>query len=213
MIVNPQPHTPFNNDTFIGPEIKKLIEKFQIKSIIETGTWSAHTTREFAKWGLCQVYTIDCTFNHLYEEFGPRAKDDLLALGIRAFIGDSSIDLAHLMFKASPPYLFYLDAHGGGENDSNVNPLESEFKQIGESTLVGARGTSVICVHDFMVPGKPWGYNWGGWGPNGEAMPLSYDVIKPWLERIYPSGFSYHYNDQADGACRGIIYIYPKEKV
>lgn len=201
------PHTPFNGDTFIGDEIRKLIFRFKIKTVVETGTWSAHTTREFAK--MCpNVITIDATWNHLIEEFGHTAVDDLIQLGIHPVLGDSSKCLESVVFiHAKAPILMYFDAHGGGENNSNVNPLEAEFRQVASSWK--CLDNCVIVVHDFYVPGKDFGYNWGGWGPNGEAVPLSYDVIKPWVECVYPKGHSYHYNNVANGLQRGIIYIYP----
>lgn len=205
MIQLPANHNPFNGDTYISQEIRKLISKYNIKTIIETGTWSAHTTREFATMGP-NVITIDATWNHLIEEFGPNAIDDLVKLGIHPVQGDSSKCLASVVeCDAQCPILFYLDAHGGGENNSNVNPLLEELDQIS----YGTDGDCVIVIHDFFVPGKPWGHNWGAWDGR-EAEPLSYELIKPFLREIYPKDYNYHYNEKADGMQRGIIYIYPK---
>lgn len=53
-------HTTFNGDHYIGEEIQKLVVRFNVQAIIETGTWSAHSTREFAKLAP-QVFTIDAT--------------------------------------------------------------------------------------------------------------------------------------------------------
>jgi hypothetical protein len=205
-------HEPFNNDKFIGQEIRKLIEKWKIKTIVETGMWSAHSTREFATMGP-HVITIDSTFDHLIEEFGSQAVGDLQKLNIRLVQGDSSeclFSILETILAIDHPILFYLDAHGGGENNSNVNPLLEELDQISYDDH--CENNCVIAIHDFYVPGKEWGYNWGAWDGK-PAEPLSYDLVKPFLEEIYPKGFNYHYNEKAEGMQRGIIYIYPKALV
>lgn len=198
-------HTPFNGDMFIARKLMQLIKDFGIQSAVETGTWSGHTTRELARM-VPNVWTIDSTFEHLYEEFGPKAKDDLrFKYLVNPVLGDSSIDLKVIIKKAVPPVLFYLDAHGGGANGSNVNPLLEELDQIGE--FYKWPTGPVIAIHDFYVPGKQWGYNGGDWGRGFE--PLSYGLIYSRLEKIYPKGHKYEYNEEAEGLQRGIIYVYP----
>ena len=205
MKVNGIKIVPFNGDIYIGKEIKKLIKQFNVNTIIETGTWSAHTTREFATYGP-KVITIDSTLNHLHEEFGPNSHEELKRLGIEYWVGDSSKLLGHLIKERSTlPLLFYLDAHGGGENGSNVNPILEELHQIAYP-LTAVH--NVIVIHDFKVPGKEFGFNGGDWGRGWE--PLSYELIEPYLQRIYPQGHRYHYNSRATGATRGVIYIYPE---
>jgi len=210
-------HIPFNGDTYIGPEIRKLIEKWKVKTIIETGTWSAHTTREFAKMGP-HVITIDSTWEHLTEEFGRDALEELQSLPrVKTVFGDSSKCLVDVIDDATHvhnhlewigiPVLFYLDAHGGGANGSNVNPLLEELDQIQYSET--CKDFCIIVIHDFQVPGKDFGYNGGDWGKGFE--PLSHELIQNLLNDIYPRGYGYHYNEKADGATRGVIYIYPKE--
>lgn len=200
-------HIPFNGDSYIGPEIRKLVERFKVKTIIETGTWSAHTCREFVKMGP-QVITIDATWNHLVEEFGPDALDKLVLLGAHPIQGDSAVCLLDVIKDhALAPILFYLDAHGGGENNSNVNPLLEELDQIAESEL--CRDNCVIVIHDFQVPGKDFGYNGGDWGRGWE--PLSYELIKSRVKKIFPKGHVHYYNTKADGVQRGVIYIHSFE--
>ena len=200
-------HTPFNGDHHIGEEIQKLVERFNVQTIIETGTWSAHSTREFAKL-VPLVFTIDATHEHLLEEFGPNAVAELEALNVGVILGDSSKVLPVLLQpnhqqRSIYPVLLYLDAHGGGANGSNVNPLLEELDAIGAEPA--CRDTCIICIHDFLVPGKPWGYNDGDWGRGFE--PLSYELIKNKLPAIYPNGHHFYYNEEAAGCQRGIIYI------
>jgi hypothetical protein len=61
----------------------------------------------------------------------------------------------------------------------------------------------VIVIHDFKVNGL--GYD----TYNGQE--LDFDYILPALKECYPDGFSYEYNKQAEGARRGVIFIYPKQ--
>lgn len=153
-------HVPFNGDSFIGEQIRELVERYHIQTIVETGTWSGHTTRELIRIGP-RVVTIDATHEHLLEEFGPAAVKDIERLGIVVVLGDSSKILSDVIMSSIAPMLFYLDAHGGGANGSNVNPLLEELDIIGES--VACRDCCVIVVHDFQVPDKPWGHNGGDW--------------------------------------------------
>ena len=111
--------------------------------------------------------------------------------------------------SATYPALLYLDAHGGGKNPCNVNPLLEELDAIGDHYR--ARNRCIICIHDFLNPEHPdWGHNFGDWGTGIE--PLSLKLIESRLVRIYPKGFAYHYNDKVAGASRGIIYVYPAKE-
>jgi hypothetical protein len=193
-------HCPFNGDRFIGEEIRKLVGRFGIQSIVETGTWSAHSTREFRRMVAGHVVTIDTTWEHLTEEFGPQGVEDLKGLGIIPVKGNSRDVLGGVLMRVAHPVLVYLDAHGVG------NPLLEELDALGAEPE--CRDRCVIAVHDFQVPGREWGYNWGDWGRGAE--PLSLALIEGKLPAIYPRGFGYHYNDQAEGCQRGIIYVYPK---
>src|ERR1700744_3600346 len=107
-------HKPFNGDYRFGEGIQKLVEHFTHRAIIETGMWSAHTTREFAKF-VPRVFTIDATDEHLLEEFGTHAVTELETLNIDVILGDSSEMLPKLLKsgKIIYPVLLYLDAHGG----------------------------------------------------------------------------------------------------
>ena len=201
-------HIPFNGDHYIGEEIQKLVVRFKVQTIIETGTWSAHSTREFAKLAP-KVFTIDATHEHLIGEFGPEAVAELEADNVGVILGDSSQLLPPLLGSQQTKYpaLFYLDAHGGGANGSNVNPLLEELDAIGREAA--CRDRCVICIHDFLVPGETWGYNGGDWGRGFE--PLSYGLIAEKLPIIYPAGHGSYYNRKAAGCQRGIIYIHPRE--
>ena len=206
---------PFNGDRYIGEEIQKLVKKFGIQTIIETGTWAGHTTVELAKYSPHTI-TVDPTQEHFEE--------DTLRLFEQNNIGvlqaDSSIVLADLLSNriavsrkdhnlvVAHPVLLYLDSHGGsqsGETSWNVNPLTEELEAIAKSVT---KGDCVIVIHDFKVPGKEWGYNGGNWGKGWE--PLSIELVSPFLEKIYPKGYHYYYNEKVEGACRGVLFVHQK---
>ena len=48
----------FSGDKYLKEEFKKLIKRFKIKNIIETGTFKGDTTKEFSKM-VEKVYTIE----------------------------------------------------------------------------------------------------------------------------------------------------------
>jgi hypothetical protein len=197
------PHIPFNGDHHIGEEVRRLIAEFSLRSAIETGTWSAHTTRELRTMVPCRVTTIDTTIEHLTGEFGPGALEDLAQQNIHMVQGNSNVKLALVLQAHEPedhPLFVYLDAHGVG------CPLMEELDALAADPL--CRDRCVVAVHDVMVPSKPWGYNWVDWGRGAE--PLSYEVLAPKLGALYPKGYRYHFNDAAAGCQRGIIYIYPQ---
>ena len=62
-----------------------------------------------------------------------------------------------------------------------------------------------IAIHDFF---NPLDLSLGFDTYNGQR--LDYEYIKESLEKIYPNGYTYYYNEKADGARRGVIYILPK---
>lgn len=133
------------------------------------------------------------------------AASDLAALGIVAVVDDSSQRLGPVLREVEHPCLIYLDAPGGAVNGSDTNPLLKELAAI--SGEAQCRDRCVIFIHDCLVPGQQWAHNWGDWGRG--VQPLSYQVVQPLLPSIYPAGWGHHFNDQAEGACRGIVYIYP----
>lgn len=181
---------PFEGDTFIGEELFKLKEKFGIKQCIETGTQYGYTTKELSKI-FDSVYTIEAS----RVNFSKALEITNEERNIVALLGNSEQILKWwAIFKDT---LFYLDAHSNGQC-----PLKEELEVIATKTPTNI----CIAIHDFKVPGHP------ELGYDTYDFELCYEEIEPYLNKIYPDGFDYHYNDKADGAERGIIYIYPKTK-
>ena len=170
----------FEGDSFIPQEILKLKERFGIKSVLETGSQYGFTlkwfTENFESAKGCEVLTD--FFNYCLEQ-----GLDVTGMGAVNTIKEQPLK-----------DLYYLDAHGFGM----PCPLKDELKEIAKKGH-----QPVIIIHDFLVPGKDFGYD-------EYEYKLCFEEIEPHLKEIYPDGFDYHYNTEANGAKRGIIYIYPK---
>lgn len=187
---------PFNSDTFIKGELEKLIEKFGVKTIVETGTHNGSTTIEFIKM-VPNVFTIE-----INEQYYQSVQKELKQNKIIPIHGSSQIEIVNIAKcvygKFEHPVLFYLDAHW-----YKYNPLLDELKAIANLGIKNC----LIAIHDFKVPGKDFGYD-----KFSDGTEYTYGFIQKSIEAIYGVGnFDYHYNEKADGAKRGIIFIYPKQ--
>lgn len=186
---------PFEGDTYIKNEIIKLRDEFGLKYCVETGTQYGSTTLE-----LCDVfdYVVTIEADQKYYNEAKRRFNDIsktTKLNIRVVKGNSQ----EVLKKLALPYniFYYLDAHGceiGG------CPLKKELEVIASKAHINV----CIAIHDFKVPGKDFGFD-------TYDFELCYEEIEPYLKMVYPNGFDYHYNELADGAARGIIYIYPRK--
>jgi hypothetical protein len=181
----------FNGDPFILEEFKKLIKNFNLRYIIETGTFEGDTTLALA-----------CIASHVHTiELNPKylaiAKEKLKDLSNIYFYQGSSPEVLNDMLKgAENNILFFLDAHW-----NSYNPLLDELKMIKKHNL-----KPVIAIHDFKVPGKPFGFDTYG------GQDYDWEWIESAIKDIYGAeGFTFWYNSEAQGAQRGIIYIVPGE--
>jgi predicted O-methyltransferase YrrM len=179
----------FNGDHLILEEFKKLIKNFNIKYIIETGTFEGDTTMALACIAQ-HVHTIEISDQYL-----AKAKEKLKDLAnIYFYKGSSPEVLNEILRGAENNILFFLDAHW-----NSYNPLIDELKVIHKHGL-----KPVIAIHDFKVPGKPFGFDsYGG-------QDYDWAWIEESIKAIYgDEGFTYWYNSEAHGAQRGIVYIVP----
>lgn len=179
---------PFEGDTFIPQEILKLKERFELHSVIETGSQYGSTLDWF-----------DSNFNVAFgcepnEEFFKIAEDK----GVNVYNQYSLDFLSRIKGEEIANLentLIYIDSHW---HDTPC-PLKDELTLIAELDI-----NPVICIHDFKVPGKDFGFD-------VYDYELCFEEIEPYLKAIYTKGFEYHYNLEANGANRGIIFIYPKQ--
>jgi hypothetical protein len=190
----------YEGDTFIHEELKSLCKNFEVQAIVETGTYRGATTKRLSEL-VHLVNTVEVKqenydiavqelkdFHNVGIDFGNSV--DILKKNLPSMIGALS----------TPPsgnILFFLDAHW-----ESYNPLLDELAVIADFKL-----KPVIFIHDFKVPDHPeFGYD----SYNGQDYDFNW--IKSSIEKIYGTdGYDYHYNSQASGAKRGVIYIYPKQ--
>lgn len=174
---------PFEGDSFVKDEILKLKYDFNIKTALETGSQFGSSLRWF----------MDSFDNAFGCEPNKNFFDICLQKNLILYNEDSITFLNR--FKHENNILIFIDSHWEG----NPCPLKDELTLISEFDTL-----PVIVIHDFKVPGKDFGFD-------TYDYELCFEEIEPYLQKIYPKGFDYHYNTETNGANRGIIYIYPKQ--
>ena len=156
--------------------IRKKLEEFKIRFVIETGTLHGWTT-VFLTENVEFVYTIE-----IRDEPLQKAREFLSGRNAHIFCGNS-VDILPEIFSRIPDnekIFFYLDSHWG-ENW----PLFDELKLIGK--CIGSR--AVIIIDDFKVPDKDYAYD----SYNGVTNELK--TIEPYLKEIYKDGYEFEYLD------------------
>jgi hypothetical protein len=190
---------PFNGDEFIQEEFLRLKKKFNITSVIETGTCLAGTTIWLAQ-NFDRVFTVEV--NRIWLKIAiNRIESASVGDKVKAFLGKSEqvLDDIIKLYSLKDNTLMWLDAHW-----AEACPLLDELKSIANNKL-----KPIICIHDFMVPGEhELGYDTYG------GQPFTFEWIKPYLDNIYGDGMygvSYNTNENSGGAKRGIIYLTPMQ--
>ena len=186
----------FHGDFFIQSEFLKLRDKYNIKNIIETGTFQGNTTKMFARF-FQNVYTIEININYVNDATANcmEYKDKINFLH-----GDSSILLPEVLEKINDDnVLIFLDAHR-----RNEYPLEEELIII--ETHKRKFKNIIIVIHDFYVPDTKLGYD------TFMNKPISFDWFKDKFDLIYENNYTYYYNtpDRVTSINRGIIYLMNK---
>lgn len=187
----------YEGDNFIHGELERLCKQYNVSHIIETGTYRGATTKRLATIrGPRSVYTVEVVEKNFEIAHGQLES----LLNVRAVLGNS-VDILPKWLTTlagiADGFLFFLDAHW-----ESYNPLLDELKLIADFNL-----KPVIFIHDFKVPDHPeFGFD------SYAGQDYDFEWIKPSIERIYGAyGYDYHYNSEASGAKRGVIYIYPKQ--
>jgi hypothetical protein len=208
---------PFSGDSYLGKEFEKLVQKFKIKNIVETGTFLGETSREFSKM-VENVYTIESN-----EKFYLQARKNLMhCKNVKIFLGNSPLVLDKILPTLKGNTLFFLDAHW-----EKYWPILDELKIIAKFSHMK---NSVIVIHDFYVPDTNLGFDSYYHGSKSdlelflkkvigvigrllkmsliERQRLDYEFIEKSIKEINPS-FKYYYNSMAEGTKRGVIFIHP----
>lgn len=175
---------PFNGDPFVQTRVFTLASKHKIATIVETGTYQGDTTQALSF--IAPVVTME-----LNPELFKKTRD---MSNVTRLQGDSATLLPKLLPGIAEPILFYLDAHW-----EDHSPLLEELQAIRKCTK-----PPVIIIHDFKNPYRP-DYGYDSW----DCGPYTLELIAPVLAEIYPAGYEHHFNIEAAGQRRGLIYIEP----
>lgn len=190
-------HEGFEADIHLRRKVKSLIDKYDVRWAIESGSYRGATSLALSRW-VKSVSTIEINqenYNfskNLFEQDG--ANIDIHLGSSEKLIGEIIFD-AHIRSEGKP-ILFYLDAHW-----QEYNPLLDELEVIANSKL-----KPILIIHDFKVPGHPeLGFDsYGG-------QDYEWEWIKESVEKIYGvDGYNIEYNSEAAGARRGVIFLTPK---
>ena len=178
----------FEGDSLLGVEIARLVREFNIQSAIETGTEYGGTSIALSQM-VSQVVTCDI-----------EKRVSELPGNVKFILADSRTVLAYAIGVSTPPILFYLDAHT--QDFSEPCPLTEELELIARYTV--KYPPPVIVIHDCRVPDHPeLGF------ATYKGVPISLESIHTQIVSIYPHGFRFHYNSEATGARRGVLFITP----
>jgi len=183
----------FAGDIELIQEIYYLINRYNIKNIVETGTWKGTTTKLLSAMAE-KVFTVE-----INEDYFKETKDlDNYENIIREF--GNSPEILEKWFKEDSikqPSLFFLDAHW-----NDYNPLLDELKMLDIYNM----NKSIIVIHDFYNPfHKEFGYDQYG------DITYNMDYIRVSLNKIYNiDNWKYYYNSKSTGDKRGVIFIMPK---
>lgn len=199
-------------DKVATEKLKSLVQQHSIKTIFETGTLNGDGTWFFSDH-VPTVMTIELnpeswqrsTRNLMERRLGncwavQQPQSNYLRYPDREIflVNGSSPDILREALRCGcfrPPYLFYLDAHW-----NDYWPLRDEIRVIAEAGV----SDSVIIIHDFFVPGKPFGY----YSPKGQRLDLEY--VRPYLLKVNPK-YEFVFNDECDRPIGpvGILYVTP----
>lgn len=199
-------------DKIATQKLKDLVKKHGIKTAFETGTLEGNGTWFFSE----NIPTVVAA--EIMPEYWQRSFDNIRARSPRQcwaveqplskyirfpsreifLVQGSSPDILREALRCGcfqRPYLFYLDAHW-----YDYWPLLDEIRVISEMNIPD----SVIIIHDFFVPGKPFGFYYC----NGQRLDLEY--VKPYLQKVNPN-YTYSYNEECDRPIGnvGILYVEP----
>lgn len=177
----------FNGDKHLKNAFIELRDQYKIKSVIETGTYYADTTKWLSA-NFENVYTCE-----LKEDTYAKAVESMKELNnVHHALEDSRTWLPKTLDTAISPFIVFLDAHWF------ENPLLVEIDAIGKS---GKR--PILIIHDFQVPGKDFGFD------SYDHIVYNWDYVKEAVEKAYDNKFVKYYNEQATGAKRGVVFILP----
>ena len=192
----------FNGDHLIWIEFTNLINKYNVNVIVETGTYKAQSTVDFATLGLV-VHTTESRvpfYNEALSAIQSVKNPEL----IFPHFGDSPKILEEIippLAGSGQRIIFFLDAHW-----YNDNCLERELNVLANIDFQDVM--PIILIHDIKVPDHPeYGFDLY------KDRPISLEWIGPILDRIYGvANFKHWYNTGISEKAthnRGCVFIVP----
>lgn len=177
-------------DKYLQEELYRLIDTYNVDTIIETGTYKGWSTNVLAKTGK-KIITIE-----INPELHNSAKDfNYDHSNIEFYLGSSQEIIDNIIPKNSNnKYLFFLDAHWG-----EYWPVLDELRVIKEKGL-----KPVIIIHDFYVPDKngtaKFGYD------QYKNQPLDYAYVKLNMDELYENDYTHYCIEESEiGAGVGVF--------
>jgi predicted O-methyltransferase YrrM len=186
------------DDHFLLSRMQQIFLENNITTVVETGTADGDSAVRF-----CQ-----CVQNYIGIEIDPvKIKQTQTLLdannltNYRLLFGDSSEILKDVVPTVDAAHtFFFLDAHNFSGN--TAWPFFSEVRAL-------VPGKGIIGLHDFRVPGKPFGVD--DYTLNdGVVKEFNYDLIKNVLTEWSPL-HRIEYMQESDPASsyRGAAFVYP----
>jgi len=183
-------------DRYVYEEFKKLIEKFKIKKIIETGTYHGWSTMKLSEFNL-PVTTIELS-NENYQIAKNNIEQKNIT-NVEVLLGSSPNVLNSILNNNEEGLLLFLDAHW-----HNYWPIHDEL-----NVCINKKIKPIIVIHDFYVPDDNGQAKFGYDSYDGQN--LDFEYIKNFMIRIYgEDNFDYYYNERIDSVDSGLIYIHKK---
>lgn len=180
---------PLGGDLYLIKDIFDVVNTFNIKVIVETGTWKGRSAQLFSAM-VDNVYTIE-----INEDFYNQADYLSEYINIHRYLGNSYDVLFDILNykEIGENILYFLDAHWRDEW-----PLKKELQTIADF----GSNNSIICIHDIFNPNnEELGYD------RYSGQRLDFEYIKPEVESIFGKNYSLRYNKNATGEKRGVLFI------
>lgn len=182
------------DDKHLKVELDKLIQQFNIDTIVETGTYKGWSTNILAQTKK-KVITIEVNeelYNHA-KKFNSEHENVTFYLGSSQKVIDDVIES-----QSSSKILFFLDAHWG-----EYWPLLDELKVIHKKNI----NSPIIIIHDFFVPDEN-GKAKFGYDKYGDRI-LNYEYVKSHIDQIYGENKYTHYCLQESEINAGVGIFIP----
>jgi hypothetical protein len=191
---------PFNGDTQIQKSFIEFRDSFKLNVAVETGSCLFSTTKwlgeEFER-----VFTVEIS-----QEFATHGIHKISGMeNVKSYVNMDSVHFLKEALNLNPSdrVIYFLDAHWG-----NHCPLLNEISAIAAlKEKLNLEHPPVIAIHDFYTGNPEFGYD----SYNGKIF--DYDFIKAALTKVelaYGYTYKYAFNEIAEGAKRGIIYLLPE---